>query len=193
MLKLIFWFSISSLAFSTLAQQETIVREKSTIYAEAFGQGLCWSLNYDRLFRTEKRLMNSWTAGLIIVPKSFDFGDGAYFGVPVSYNWILGKKSHHFEFGVGLTLLASSWDYWQDRKNFYAYLNPKIGYRFQRPQGGLFFRATATALIDLFSSSFGQFGGNGPFFSSWSVFNNAAGLDYPVFPWPGLSLGYTFK
>jgi hypothetical protein len=28
---------------------------------------------------------------------------------------------------------------------------------------------------------------------SFSTLSNVAGLDYAVFPWPGLSIGYSFK
>lgn len=164
--------------------------ERNTIYAEAFGQGFCWSLNYDRLFNTEKRFMNSLTAGLVYVPQNMGFGDGIYYGIPVSYNWLLGKKSHHLELGIGLTSLLVNPNS-NKNSSFYVYLTPKIGYRFQRPQGGLFFRATLTPMLDLLSVSTSKLG-NGKQ-RGYSTLSNVAGLGYAAFPWPGLSLGYTFK
>jgi hypothetical protein len=164
--------------------------EKNTIYTEAFGQGFCWSLNYDRLFNTEKRIMNSYTAGIVYVPESIEFGDGTYYGIPLSYNWLIGKKSHHLELGIGLTSLLVNPNSIV-KSDFYAYLTPKIGYRFQRPQGGLFFRATATPMIDLLSVNTYKSGSNKS--RGFSTLSNVAGLDYAVFPWPGLSIGYSFK
>ncbi len=165
--------------------------EKNTIYAEAFGQGFCWSMNYDRLINTHKKVYNSFTVGVVYVPKQIQFGDGSYFGVPVSYNWLFGKKSHHLELGVGITGLASKSDYGLTTiNNFYTYLTPKIGYRFQRPQGGLFLKVTATPMIDLVS--FRSQGANGSMRIS-SLFSDVAGLGYTAFPWPGFSIGYTFK
>ncbi|WP_199851582.1 hypothetical protein [Brumimicrobium mesophilum] len=164
--------------------------ERNTIYAEAFGQGFCWSLNYDRLFNTEKRFMNSFTAGLVYVPQPIDFGDGIYYGIPVSYNWLLGKKSHHLELGIGLTSLLVN-PHSNKKSSFYAYLTPKIGYRFQRLQGGLFFRATLTPMIDILSVSTSNLGNVKN--RSFSTLSNVAGLGFAAFPWPGLSIGYTFK
>jgi hypothetical protein len=184
---LFFFFS------STYGQENPTSGElkRNTIYAEAFGQGFCWSLNYDRLFNTEKRFMNSFTAGLVYVPKSIQFGEGTYFGIPVSYNWLLGKKSHHLELGIGLTSLLVN-PYSNNISTYsYTYLTPKIGYRFQRPQGGIFFKATATAMIDLLNVSVHKF--EGKTYRNFSTMNNVAGIGYAVFPWPGLSVGYTFK
>lgn len=44
------------------------VLERNTIYAEAFGQGFCYSINYDRLIETEKRFMHSAAVGVVFVP-----------------------------------------------------------------------------------------------------------------------------
>ena len=126
--------------------------ERNTIYAEAFGQGFCYSINYDRLFNTEKRFKNSFTGGFVYVPESLEFGDGVYCGIPISYNWLLGKKSHHLELGIGLTSLVVNPNS-NMVSDFYTYLTPKIGYRFQRPNGGLFLRATATPMIDILNVS----------------------------------------
>ena len=164
--------------------------ERNTIYAEAFGQGFCYSINYDRLFNTEKRFMNSFTAGFVYAPESLGFGDGTYCGIPISYNWLLGKKSHHLELGIGLTSLVVNPNS-NMVSDFYTYLTPKIGYRFQRPNGGLFFRATATPMIDILNVSTYKFGNEKS--RNFSSFNNVVGIGYAAFPWPGMSIGYTFK
>lgn len=182
-------FSFTHSVFSQVNEASQTI-EINTVYAEAFGQGFCWSLNYDRLFNIEKRIMNSYTAGIVYVPESIQFGDGTYYGIPLSYNWLIGKKSHHLELGIGLTSLLVNPNS-SVKSDFYAYLTPKIGYRFQRPQGGLFFKATATPMIDLLSVNTYKSGSNKS--RSFSTLSNVAGLDYPAFPWPGLSIGYTFK
>jgi hypothetical protein len=178
--------------FSLFGQEKNTdtILERNTLYAEAFGQGFCYSINYDRLFNTEKIVKNSFTAGFVYVPDAMGFGDGVYFGVPISYNWLLGKKSHHLELGIGLTSLIVNPNS-NIVSHFYTYLSPKMGYRFQRPTGGLFLRVTATAMIDIMNFRVNKIGTEK--FSSISAFKNVVGLDYAVFPWPGLSIGYTFK
>ncbi len=192
MKNLIACFILFTVINSVISQENNVSNtfEKNTIYTEAFGQGFCWSLNYDRLFNTEKRIMNSYTAGIVYVPESIQFGDGTYYGIPLSYNWLIGKKSHHLELGIGLTSLLVNPNSTVST-DFYAYLTPKIGYRFQRPQGGLFFRATATSMIDLLSVNTHKFGSEKS--RSFSTLSNVAGLGYVAFPWPGLSIGYSFK
>jgi hypothetical protein len=178
--------------FSVFSQEKNTINivEQNTIYAEAFGQGFCYSINYDRLFNTEKRFKNSFTAGFVYVPESMGFGDGIYLGIPVSYNWLLGKKSHHFELGIGLTSLLVNPNS-NVGTDSYTYMTPKIGYRFQRPNGGLFFRATVTPMIAILNVSSIKY--NNETYRQFSTLNNVAGLGYAAFPWPGLSMGYTFK
>lgn len=166
--------------------------ERNTVYLEAFGQGFAWSANYDRLFNTNKTFMNSFTLGATFVPSAVGFGSGeTYIGMPVSYNWLLGKRSHHLELGIGLTPMfaLSAGDNRSDI--FYLAAAPKIGYRFQRPQGGLFLKATVTALIDVVHVEKYSFLNRR--YNSFSYLNDVMGIGYGVFPWPGLSVGYTFK
>ena len=161
---------------------------RNTIYAEAFGQGFFGSLNYERLISPDSKVMSSFSAGIIFAPKSAGFGDGMYLGTPLSYNWIFGKKNHHLELGVGFTLVATE-EFSRSRfENFYTYLTPKVGYRYQRPGGGLFFRATASPMVALVNVS--AYGAGSPVYRTF--FKDVAGNGYSAFPWPGLSIGYTF-
>lgn len=167
----------------------SVSAQTSTIYAEVFGQGLNGSLNFDKKMHLERKVQNSYTLGVVFVPKAEGFGDGTYFGIPVSYNYIFGKKSHHLELGVGFTVQLV--DYFENNRNglldvMYTYISPKISYRFQPADGGLFFRLTATSFVGIYNQGFGAF-------RNAEFFNNAAGLGYPVFPWPGVSIGWTLK
>lgn len=192
MKKLIYTSFLCFFFSSTFGQENPTSGElkRNTIYAEAFGQGFCYSINYDRLFNTEKRFKNSFTAGFVYVPESMGFGDGMYCGIPISYNWLLGKKSHHLELGIGLTSLVVNPNS-NMVSDFYTYLTPKIGYRYQRPNGGLFLKATASPMIDILNVSTYKLGNEKS--RNFSSFNNVVGLGYAAFPWPGLSIGYTFK
>ena len=158
----------------------------NSIYLEAFGSGSIWSLNYDKIIKRHESFLNSFTIGVEYVPKSLNFGEGAFYGLPLSYNWLIGKKNHHFEFGTGLTFLYLD-DRYSPIDNFSVFGAPKIGYRYQRKQGGLFFKANINLLIDLFHIEF---------YKSYrfvSSFSDVIGTGLPLFPCPGISLGYTFN
>lgn len=152
------WAIISSLFPASVMAQDTdsaSVIKRNTIYVEAYGQGLTYSINGDRLFRIDKKIKTSVTAGITLVPAS----DVFILATPVSYNWVFGQRKSHLELGVGFTpmyLRESNIDagrgyrdenglYQYERfkgheNNLYTYFSPKIGYRYQIPEGGLFFR-----------------------------------------------------
>jgi hypothetical protein len=163
----------------------------NSIYAEAFGQGFCYSLNYDRVLKTKSNIKHSVSIGLLYVPKVIGFGDGVYFGIPISYNLLLGKKSHRFELGLGLTNMLVNPFFNNGVSTYYMCLTPKVGYRFQKTNGGLFLKVTANLLIDVFNvQSYKYENGVSRITSSlYDVF----GVGYPIFPWPGIGVGYTFK
>ena len=171
------------------------IKNKHTVYAELFGQGFSGSLNYDLLFNSQKKWKRSLTVGIIAVPRSLGFGDGAYIGVPVSYNWLFGTKRSYLELGVGLTTQIgedSGFESGQKRlSRIYTYLTPKIGYRFQPYKTGIFLRATLTPHIALVNTDFSV--RNGSLMTANSFFNNFMNLGYRAFPWFGVSVGYTFK
>lgn len=145
------------------AQEETSNElKRNTIYLEAFGQGLFNSLTYDRLLNVDHNVKHSISSGITLIPTTETF----VFGLPISYNFLIGKTAHKLEFGVGLTGLflrenginsvelyddengvAQVYTYVGHRNNFYTYFTPKIGYRFQKSDGGIFFRASFTPAI----------------------------------------------
>ena len=193
----IFVFSASRVS----AQSESLpvtdhLKNKHAIYAEVFGQGFSGSLNYDMLFNRNKRWKNSFSAGIIAIPRALDFGDGRYFGVMGSYNWLIGGKRNFLELGVGITSqLGENYSFYGEGKTLsqlYTYLTPKIGYRFQAYKSGLFFRATLTPQVSIVNTSFGRSGMNNTINTSHTFFDNVLNLDYPAFPWFGLSIGYSF-
>lgn len=178
----------------------TPIKNKHSVYAELFGQGFAGSLNYDLLFNSTGNWKRSFTIGVVAVPRSFDFGDGAYIGVPVSYNWLYGKKRSFLELGIGLTTQAvDNYVYpgagfegsRQAFSSIYTYITPKLGYRFQPYKSGLFFRATLTPHIALVNTNWST--RSGSLTSSSYFFNNVLNLGNRAFPWFGVSLGYTFK
>lgn len=110
--------------------------------------------------------------------------------------------------GIGFTLLQWSqfwnWEqayynapYWNEfseygyETDYYSFITPMIGYRFQRPKGGIFFRATFTPMVAFINRIENNVG---PLHSSpyYEHFSNVSGTGNKIIPWSGLGVGYTF-
>lgn len=197
-----------------LSQDTNIVApiKRNSIYIEYAGQGLYPSVSFDRLYRTEKKMKTSFTGGLTLIP----IPDYFVFSVPASYNILFGKRKSKLELGIGLTAMylregniPVSHGYKDDNgvyhyeqfigheHNFFAYFTPKIGYRYQNPNGGLFLRATLTPHIAGISSYGGVRGKNGIKTniddSHTEYFSSVAFLGNRFLIRAGLSVGWTFK
>jgi hypothetical protein len=144
---------------------------KNTVFFEFLGNGGFYSLNYDRILKEVKNHKISIRGGIsfsiltnLIYPdiKTTDpipfpwglpdgyYGDGLYnksLILPTEINYLIGKK-YFFEIGGGLTgdihLI----------KNMYGsslYLFTRIaGFRFQKENGGFFFRAGLVPSFKIF-------------------------------------------
>lgn len=198
------------LPISIAAQTEAnLTIKRNTIYIEAFGQGLYNSLSFDRLLTVDKKVNRSFSGGLTLIPS----GGLTVLALPVSYNFIFGQKNHHLELGIGFTPMylregkidasRSFYDengglqtesYIGHANNFYSYFTPKIGYRYQQSDGGLFLRVTLTPPVAGFNRLGPTKGGKttSGFGAYNEVFSSAAFFDSRVFPWAGFSVGWTF-
>lgn len=165
---------------------------------------------FDRLYRVDKKIKTSFTAGVTLIPTPELFVVAA----PVSYNFLFGTKSHHLELGLGITAMylrqgqiQSTSNFIDDNglhqsekftghaNNFYTYFTPKVGYRYQRSSGGLFLRVTFTPEVAGMSREGATKGGTHENFSwsSTSYFQEAAFFGSRIMPWAGISVGWTLK
>jgi hypothetical protein len=104
---------------------------------EILGNGLFYSLNYERHLRGEWWLRLGY--------EQFTESDEACLGgtrqrkvtmLPVMLNWIQGAGNHHLEAGVGILPSVGAG----------LGATATLGYRYQRPGGGLLFRVGLTPL-----------------------------------------------
>lgn len=184
--------------------------KRNTVYIEAFGQGLYNSLSFDRLGNIDKKVKTSFSAGITLIPSS----ELSVFAIPVSYNYLFGQGNHHLELGLGFTPMylkssgihasigytdangVAQYDEFIGYTNeFYSFFTPKVGYRYQKPDGGIFFRATFTPPVAGFNRIGSIQGGKvivemEPYNE---IFSSAAFFGRKVFPWAGLSIGWTIK
>lgn len=171
----------------------TIVPFRNTLFVDFMGQGIGNSFSFDRLFLSSRNTKSSFSAGFTFLP----FGKGeVIYGIPIAYNVLIGKNKHHLEIGAGASIIFfkavrhSYFSYYNHGMSRYGcmYVTPRLGYRFQNPKGGIFFRATLTPIVGIFNT-FRDLYEN----TKFDFLGDYNGISPEFYPWFGISLGYTLK
>ncbi len=185
---------VSALLGTTVLGQETGIdpwATSNTVYLSLYGQGMLYSVNFDRAWYTATNGM-SVSIGMTYLP---DIGSdsptappAAKFSVPVQWNWFHGDRST-MERGLGLSLL-SGWNSVGEgydgtgpahSTSLHAFIKP-IGYRLQPKRSGFFLRAYPLVGFKLME-----------FNDAWrSYIDTNPSEEESIFPWFGLDLGYSF-
>jgi hypothetical protein len=197
MKKTIFILFISVFAANMFAQEKNDSismrfdkKTKNTFFMEVGGNTMLYSLNYDRIIFQKKNMFISTRVGLSCIPLNANFS----YLFPFETDFCIGKKNNHFEVGAGI-LYFHNHSYYLSRgiQNDFVpiYLNMdaviltgRIGYRYQRPTGGFFFRASFVPMVQLFEKT------RDDRYGTYS--ENVIG-GFSVLPWAGISFGYTLK
>jgi hypothetical protein len=132
----------------------------NTLYLEFAGTGGApLSINYDRVVLRHSGYMASITTGLGYCPIR---DMKPILGVPFTLNLSVGKTKHFLELGSGITynsgIVQAEWQYsdgfpstgssGRNSESLKAlYWTFRAGYKYQRPEGGLFFRIGFTPML----------------------------------------------
>ncbi|WP_210486097.1 hypothetical protein [Rufibacter aurantiacus] len=160
---------------SVYAQDTPNPIRKNTIFFEIGGNSFLYSLNYDRLLVKKP---NWGLAGRIGGSYLRDTGvfentDNHFYAVPLELSLLVGKSNHQLEIGAGATPFYKDYQEESGKDNWSSVApNARIGYRYQKSDGGLFFKAGFTPLI--------------AFKKDYNSINPKH-----VYPWAGLAFGYT--
>lgn len=111
---------------------------RNAVYTEFASRGPVYSINYDRIFRQGDQLAYSFSAGFSIAKNAVS--------CPLGIHFITGINDHHAEFGVTFIpyidykhdIIGSSSKTDADK---YLYINPGVGYRYQKRDTGVFLKA----------------------------------------------------
>lgn len=157
--------TLSLFAAGTVSAQEPAPAPdlaKNTFFVELLGNAAIYSLNYERFFTPQLGIR----VGAMYI-QAEDEGDEISVGLfPIMATYLFGEGNSHFETGLGIgigtagietTNLGEDWD-------SEVYGTATLGYRYQKPTGGVIFRAGFTPAFA---------GGN-------------------LIPWVGASVGYAF-
>jgi hypothetical protein len=156
MKKLIISFVLLTMAISGMNAQT-----RNSIFAELGGQGLLFTFNYDARF-----LKKESGPGYRVGVGYMKMDDNSTLTIPVSFNYLLGKKSKFLELGLGGTLANAK--LFDSGSGLQVFGTMSFCYRYQPTDGGFSYR------IGL-SPVFGVQGG---------------GFFFPYFG--GISVGYSF-
>ena len=153
----------------------TLILKKNTVFAEIGGNAILYSINYDRLFNISKKFKLSSRIGIHYTNK-FPLQYYRTLCIPIEISGlysIYGSK-HFVEIGSGLSYL-NSYDRITDHTEDLIILALRLGYRYQKPEGGLFVKIGFVPLYD------------------WLVFNPDPAVPHHTwFLSGGLGIGYTF-
>lgn len=141
--------------------QEGAPLPKNSLYLELGGNALAYSINYDRIVGD----VFSVRAGIGFFSTDLDEGGSSSIaGIPIMANYLLGSGNSRLELGAGILIVTGSFDVAGASDSGAGVAGTgTFAYRFQKPEGGVFFKAGFTPII--------------------------AGGSF--IPWFGVSIGYT--
>ena len=137
----------------------------NTFFVELGGNAAVYSLNYERFFTPKLGIR---IGGMYLRTNDIDTDGDVSVGLfPVMATYLLGDGNSHFETGAGIGLATagvSDTDLGGDWGDSAIYGTATFGYRYQKPEGGVIFRAGFTPVF----------------------------ADGTLVPWAGISVGYAF-
>ena len=116
----------------------------NTVFLEFSNRGPIYSVNYDHIFQRKNKFNLSYRIGFSI--------SGEAIGVPLGINLFVGEKGSHFEASLKLVPYIKSYQglIGSDKdSDGQLFIVPGIGYRYQQPEGGLFYRIVFSPVVFL--------------------------------------------
>lgn len=153
---------------------------RNGVFLEVLGNGFMYSLNYERLIKDAGRVKHGWRLGIGYSPFAIGkAGKISLLDVPLEYNFFFLRKKHHPEIGIGLTyerlsikttlpethyntsvtitstdtivtITQEKHEHVQKVINTRFMIVPRIGYRYEKPNGRLSIRVGFTPLITVY-------------------------------------------
>lgn len=160
--------------------QPRVFEKKNAFYIEALGNARLASLNYERIFNQSENMKTGIRLGYGFWISDFDNELFTNSILPIELNSLIGKDRHHLEFGIGTALnFEKSTTYYffgvgPKYRDPYLSFHGRLGYRYQKPEGGFVFRLAFTPMFTRDNSSISS--------ERMSKF----------YPWAGVSFGYSF-
>lgn len=175
MMRRFFLLAFLFLALFSLKAQETNVKanvKKNVVNIEVAGSGILYSFNYDRMLIIDQNMRFTANIGTWYLPHFESFSDFIYMiGGVAGINTLLGQEKHFAEIGINVSYMRMR-DI-DDTNYDMVYLPIRLGYRYQKDEGGLFLRASFMPIIPILQDADVE-------------------ILYPVTPHFAIGIGYVF-
>lgn len=143
-LSLIAAFSLTSAhSFGQDFGQTNSEIKKNTLFLEGGGNALLYSFNFDRLLKIKEKWRLSGRLGIIYFYSFFSSFDRHFIGLPVEFSYLRGHKNNFLELGIGVTPI---YDHYPPTRELISMAVIRIGYRYQKREGGIFYKFGFTPL-----------------------------------------------
>ena len=156
-----FCFIHSSFVFAVNTEENS--KRKNSFYLEMGGNAGTYSINYDLIFYHKNQFSIGGRAGFAIIPTNT-----CPTVFPVEIYGLYGKSKHYFEYGLGYSPVIYLGKNSLEPSEMLLF---RLGYRYQKKQGGFMFRAGFTPIVKNADDKIGEF---------------------RFTPFAGISLGWTF-
>ncbi len=147
---------------------KTINFQNNSVFVDVGGNGLLYSLNYDKVWYAAEKFKLSTRIGVGVSSSIFE-GDMDPI-IPLGASVLFGKNKHYFETGIGSTIAfgfeetaaalqaendkgVTVWQVQAAREHTSVNVAANFGYRYQNPNGGLFFRAGVSPTVTAYSKT----------------------------------------
>lgn len=207
MRKIYFYSFLSVILYSANAKAQLFdntVYNRKSLYAEVYGTGLGATLNYEYLFN-DNVVKKGIRGGAGYFANFLEENSPNIISGNLEYVSFGGARDHHLEWGLGLayqykyykkvyqienavvtgtdtTIFYESHDYKYTRTG--PAVVPRIGYRYESPDGGMVLRIAYTPLIYLINKE--------KEFLDGSNFSTNSIPFATKFAWGGVSIGFSF-
>ncbi|GAB2621276.1 hypothetical protein [Belliella aquatica] len=169
--RFMFFTSIILLLFSqfdAIAQEEAeTFTAKNSIFVDLKANALQHAVNYGRIIHQNNKLKIAASVGFSLRYRqpSEPIHSGYLTPViPAEITAFLGRDKHHFEFGAGFfTILNRRFlldpdqaGELQEKTYWDSFVMARIGYRYQKPEGGFFYRVGYTPTLAFYNSGISE-------------------------------------
>ncbi|HEY1039507.1 MAG TPA: hypothetical protein VGF30_08895 [Bacteroidia bacterium] len=204
--KILLFLLLTQLVYTASFAQlfDNIVYNRKAVYAEVLGSSIGASLNFEYLYN-DNMLKQGFRFGPGYFVNIFEKNQPTVFSFTGEYVAFAGARNHHLEYGLGATFHHKYYKQNYQTTNYYingsdtlrTYTDhtykyqktgpaivPRLGYRYESPDGGLVIRLGYTPLLYLFNTE-KEFIDGTQTSKSTTVFK-------PKFSWGGVCIGFSF-